>query len=354
MMMESTKDRLRTRSRGFTLIELLVVIAIIAILIALLLPAVQQAREAARRTQCKNNLKQLGLACHNYESTFTRFPTAGKGTNRSNTTIGHLLFPQSMYTMVLPFLDQAPVYNLFNMQYHYTGATNYIPAKTKIAAFVCPSNPYSQLDALSFGTADYMPVAYCDILPTTGLSSPLISGSLNGEAFSDSVLGLFGNKIAQCTDGTSNSITIIEDSGKQQNLAGECTLPTQAIGFALGMNSTYLYASGFGSASPSTGGSIGCPNRWADPESGGGVSGSPTGPLGSIINNNKALGPTNAVCPWTTQINCGPYLEPFSYHVGGCHAALADGSTRFLSENTAWQIVRALMTTSGSETISSY
>src|SRR6187397_2980141 len=90
---------------GFTLIELLVVIAIIAILIALLLPAVQQAREAARRTQCRNNLKQLGLALHNYMDNFLVLPPAGIG---STTTNGNLL---SWHTMILPYIDQAPLYN---------------------------------------------------------------------------------------------------------------------------------------------------------------------------------------------------------------------------------------------------
>jgi prepilin-type N-terminal cleavage/methylation domain-containing protein len=91
--MKSSLPVARPARRGFTLIELLVVIAIIAILIALLLPAVQQAREAARRTQCKNNMKQIGLAIHNYESTFSRFPSAGEGTNRSSPN-GHQFFPQ--------------------------------------------------------------------------------------------------------------------------------------------------------------------------------------------------------------------------------------------------------------------
>lgn len=95
----------RCRSKGFTLIELLVVIAIIAVLIALLLPAVQQAREAARRTQCKNNLKQLGLAIFNYESSFSRFPSCGRGMNMGIRNLQ--AFPTSTFSLILPGIDQA-------------------------------------------------------------------------------------------------------------------------------------------------------------------------------------------------------------------------------------------------------
>ncbi|MCA9163285.1 MAG: DUF1559 domain-containing protein, partial [Planctomycetales bacterium] len=96
------------RSRGFTLVELLVVIAIIAILIALLLPAVQQAREAARRSQCRNNMKQLGLALHNYHDSNQCFPPNSHG-NATNLPNGF-----SWRVMILPGLDQGPLYNKFN------------------------------------------------------------------------------------------------------------------------------------------------------------------------------------------------------------------------------------------------
>ena len=100
----ATESTRRSRRPGFTLIELLVVIAIIAILIALLLPAVQQAREAARRTQCKNNLKQIGLGIHNYESTYSRFPSAGEYTDEG--AKDRRYFPVSLYVALLPFVEQ--------------------------------------------------------------------------------------------------------------------------------------------------------------------------------------------------------------------------------------------------------
>ena len=134
----------RLRRRGFTLIELLVVIAIIAVLIALLLPAVQQARESARRTQCRNNLKQLGLALHNYHDTFRMFPLSQLGgvTGQSDWR-GH-----SAQVMILPYIDQAPLYNLYNMNVWawWDGSKGTpddgggMPGWTRIQAFLCPSN----------------------------------------------------------------------------------------------------------------------------------------------------------------------------------------------------------------------
>src|ERR1700745_210756 len=99
------------RRSGFTLIELLVVIAIIAVLIALLLPAVQQAREAARRTQCKNNLKQMGLSLMNYESTFSVFPPARIDLSGPP---GPAIYQTTWNALCLPYFDQAPLYNLYN------------------------------------------------------------------------------------------------------------------------------------------------------------------------------------------------------------------------------------------------
>jgi prepilin-type N-terminal cleavage/methylation domain-containing protein/prepilin-type processing-associated H-X9-DG protein len=125
------------RQRAFTLIELLVVIAIIAVLIALLLPAVQQAREAARRTQCKNNLKQLGLAMHNYHDTFKVFPIGGWSS--ASTDIG------SYMVRILPYIDQSPLYNQINFN------APSVPMQTLpngqrlsfvvISGFICPSDP---------------------------------------------------------------------------------------------------------------------------------------------------------------------------------------------------------------------
>ena len=152
----------RRRWLGFTLIELLVVIAIIAILIALLLPAVQQAREAARRTQCKNSLKQLGLALHNYHDTFTMFPP-GKLTNVYDNAAAQGApgwawgSGLSWRVMVLPYMDQAPIYNQINFfgdWYQFRNTTNTVNniLPIIIPAFFCPSDPTIKISGGQAGT----------------------------------------------------------------------------------------------------------------------------------------------------------------------------------------------------------
>ncbi len=335
------------RSRGFTLIELLVVIAIIAILIALLLPAVQQAREAARRTQCKNHLKQLGLAIHNYESTFTKFPSSGEYTDRKSTYFRSFT-PTSTFLQVLPYMDQAPAYNQYNFNVQYTNSSvsgNSTVARAKIPAFLCPSNGNTPPETLGYGLTDYMPIAYTDVgddnvryknvawASNVGCGGTCYGGDL------DSFLGNH-NTIAMCTDGTSNTIAVIEAAGRTTSVAGAYEMGATNNG--AGGNYIYPGVDTTQCLTPPPAGvtNASAPGRWADPDSGSGVSGPPAN-RGSLINQNKTPIGGPASCPWTTN-NCGPNDEPFSLHVGGCHALMGDGTVRFISENINFLIVRNL------------
>jgi prepilin-type N-terminal cleavage/methylation domain-containing protein len=240
--------------RGFTLIELLVVIAIIAILIALLLPAVQQARESARRTQCKNNLKQIGLAVHNFESTYSKLPHPGQCDSTGGAATVYMT--QSTPTLLLPYIEQANVYAQMDHQLTYAqmgtkptpytltathpdsiGAVYHDPdypntvaaAKTQIDAFICPSTPIPSgtRSPDRYGVWDYMFISVSDVEETggTGSDSPVGTRPLSGTrrtamtrqgALSCEKKWGFGS----ITDGTSNTILCIEDAGRAHPNAG--------------------------------------------------------------------------------------------------------------------------------------
>ena len=339
------------RKRGFTLIELLVVIAIIAVLIALLLPAVQQARESARRTQCKNNMKQFGLGIHNYESTYSRLPSSGEGHSPQAGVCQRIMFPTSTFTSILPFIDQAPLYNRFNFSEHYSSPTNAVNAKVTIGAFLCPSNSISKPDPLGFGNTDYMPSSYTDLDPVTGIRNKSVSGSTPcvNNAAKPGALGLYGNKMGDVSDGLSNTSLMFEDSGRPLGIIGAYTQSLH-----IGYNGTAL--AGWDTTQMlGAGGIYSAPNRWADPDNGNGVSGAwnaTTVPLG-VINQNKTPVGGPPGCPWS-QNNCGPNDEPFSLHTGGTHVLLGDGSVKFVSENIDTQIVRRIVDPADGEIIGDF
>lgn len=285
----------KARKRGFTLIELLVVIAIIAILIALLLPAVQQAREAARRSQCKNNMKQLGLAFHNYHDVFNYFPIAGTyGSNVSNQDQNGN-WPWSM--RILPYLDQAPLYNQIEV-----GEGTTIPANSANLG-----NPNDYTTAVA-GTKEALltnviPVYLCPsangdpVNPYQKKMGTLMYSMNNQIAQVPNPINPMG--IADIGDGTSNTI-----------LAGEKVLqraPFVAIGAT------------WAAQRP-----IGCAPRLsivsAHAEMNTPFDGSLDSTNNCFVENSS---PTNLI---TRAVVASP-------HPGGAHLLLCDGSTRFVSEN---------------------
>lgn len=353
----STTQKTTGSRKGFTLIELLVVIAIIAVLIALLLPAVQQAREAARRTTCRNNMKQMGLAMYNYESTYGKLPSSGESTDESAAT--RRFFPVSFFMQILPFIDQQTVYNQFNFGLHYTnGGTGAVAAtgnaraaKSFIPTFICPTNGTTKNDELGYAFTDYMPIAYCDLSETTGLRDPSGSGMLNSDRAG--MLG-FCRKVADTSDGLSNTIAVIEDSGRPTQTAGHYDVSAKTIGGAPGMVNSELFAVADSGPGAAFGGVYAAPNRWADPDNGSGVSGPPNlQAFGTLINNNRYPINGPAGCPWGTN-NCGPNDEPFSYHAGGCHAMVGDGSVKFIGDSTDFKIIRRLCVPGDGESVGEY
>jgi prepilin-type N-terminal cleavage/methylation domain-containing protein/prepilin-type processing-associated H-X9-DG protein len=321
-----------TVREGFTLIELLVVIAIIAVLIGLLVPAVQKVREAANRTQCANNLKQMGLALHNYADAHKEFPTGGEGTDFINAPKGPSIFDKhSTFTMILPYVEQEIVYKKMNLNYYYNDPKfpgNQEAARTVIPTFICPSNSWSQpVDSEGYGLTDYGATCYTDIDPITGYRNKATRD--NGALHVNPTKPLKGTRVTDVTDGTSTTIAIAEDTGRDERYVAAYVDPVD--------------------------GKLRRFWRWAEPDNAYGVSGDPTNKaLRAINNNNFPRGGSTSTCLWAPVNNCGNNDEIFSFHPGGAMAAFCDGHVDFLQETIDPRILRMLVTPAGGETIPDY
>src|SRR5581483_6008177 len=205
---------------GFTLVELLVVIAIIGILVSLTLPAVQKAREAAARTQCQNNLKQIGLALHNFMDKNSRFPTSGEGVIVTGASAGTTGFDtHSMFTHILPFVEHGDIYNMMDLSQPYNGsAANIAAAKNVISQFICPSNairPQNGKDSLGYGYCDYMPIAYVDI-DAAGVTGTLVRNTTFPGNKSPGALKLGGSVPGEISDRLSLTVALVKDVGRSE------------------------------------------------------------------------------------------------------------------------------------------
>src|SRR5438309_5986133 len=243
------------RARGFTLIELLVVIAIIGVLVGLLLPAVQKVREAANRMSCTNNLKQIGLALHNYESTYKMFPTSGEGIPPGGGAGTRDFDLQSTWVQLLPFIEQDNVFKLFDLNYAYNDSRapqNQVAAKAQIKTYLCPSAPGTSPDPFGYGQGHYMPIAYTDIDPATGFRNK----ATQVEAFLKIQKYGGGRTFGEVVDGTSNTIAIGEDSAWRNF---ETVYPFQLSAYV-----DPTATAGYAVESPPSGRRA--LNRWAEPD----------------------------------------------------------------------------------------
>ena len=239
----------RSRRSAFTLIELLVVIAIIAVLIALLLPAVQAAREAARRSQCTNNLKQLGLGVHNYHTTHDTFPPGA--VNGPRTGPGDIYTDWSQWSaqaMLLPFVEQSPLYSAANFSWSYNpfgdpcGAVNSTVANTVIKSFLCPSDPYAGQSGNTPGANNAPYGSNNSYYGSFGTTSDNMNTNNPGakQLSPTGSTGLFTYyqcyPLSRVTDGTSNTIAFGEALAENQGM------PTYRANSTRGVSDPGAYA----------------------------------------------------------------------------------------------------------------
>lgn len=336
---------MRRRQRGFTLIELLVVIAIIAVLIALLLPAVQQAREAARRTQCKNNLKQFGLSMHNYESTNGCFQRANYSSISTSTT-GWQGF--SGHTMLLPYMDQAPLFNRIDFTQAFWGGNNATLKATVLPAFLCPSDrgwmygTYGNDGSTGGGGNNYF-VSGGPSLLMLGVTGGGVGGSPGtpiGVNDQIGVCNLFRNiKIADITDGTSNTIAASEA------VIGDGNSSVFTLGDVI-RGATISFGNTFANQAQLTAFSGTCDQNTHYGITGKNwINGMPGQTFFNTLNPPNSPNVDCMECGGCSWYDARGVINARSRHVGGVHCLMADGSVRFVSNNldfNTWQRLGAI------------
>jgi len=348
-MIQPSQTKRSQQARGaFTLVELLVVIAIIGMLVGLLLPAVQAAREAGRRTQCSNNLKQIGLALLNFEGNNGAFPSAFRPLPVADPAApsGTGGYGSSAFVLILPFLEDNGLFRQIDLTKAALDPVNMPPKNpaysTPIATFLCPSAPGSPTvdysaelsnsfnnfgvsvsfaQGLIFGRSDYAPDA--------GMQADLPGISINAGASIIAEPPDGPVTVAQITDGTSHTFLVNEDAGRPgwYGSQGAAAVPG------------YTGAAG---TAPQGGGA------WADPLNYIATNGSD--PSGSgIAAGGGFMG--IPVAPWTCANGCSNDSEIFAFHPGGSNTLFGDGAVQFVINQLTMNQVQALLSRAGGEII---
>lgn len=327
------------RFRGFTLIELLVVIAIIAVLIALLLPAVQQAREAARRSQCKNNLKQIGLALHNYHDVYGMFPI-GSQFARGPLAANGIGFGMSWWVGILPYMDMAPLANQLTCVGSHPGSlsdsnSNFdghskngpIVNGVRIPVMLCPSSVVPGVRKTGYEYSITCPTyvgisgASNDTTFTANSTSRQWNGYQSGiMAVGGVLLPIFPVQMRDMTDGSSNTMVVGEQSAYGYDAAGAQQILNSYHGFMCGIDAT---------AYPTTRRSF------------------------NVTTIRYAINTVSTALTGIRQ-NEGVNNGIFSGHEGGAHVLMGDGAVRFLSENMNLATVKRLATRDDGEVVGEF
>jgi prepilin-type N-terminal cleavage/methylation domain-containing protein/prepilin-type processing-associated H-X9-DG protein len=353
----------RRSRRGFTLIELLVVIAIIAVLVGLLLPAVQSAREAARRAQCVNNLKQLGIATHNYHDALGRFPFGSIIAPMTNYWIANNItwpghYRYSSLAELTPFLEQTGAYNAINFSIPLYNLAGYdMPDNTSVFAmqvsiFLCPSdpprgqasNPILTADgpAVPFAQGSYMACSGDGLPGGFGLPDPAF-GSPDGIFYFNS-----GTSLAEVVDGASNtalfSESILGDAGASSPPAmlpalSPATVQASAASSLVQLSDTFVYR-------PLSAAACAAPVSYSHARNTAWIQGDYNHAL-----YDHFMPPNSATYDCTS----GPYTAwktARSRHPGGVNVLMGDGSVKFVKDSTSQATWRAIGTRDGGEVIS--